>query len=566
MRLSARTPRALVAALLAALLVPVGTAPSGATPGATPGAAPGVAAAPLLPAVDALARAVDSGRIDEATYALERVASMVDLDAVRARFGEVNLPDPRDATMLLRELALRAHELEGAARLRARAYLARPTQGAADPDGYGYRVDEAPPLCSANACIHYVPRTVDAPPTIDEAPADGVPDWVRTTLDVVDEVWAFEVDGYGYRAPKADDASKENGGDGRLDVYLVDIGRDGYYGFCTSDDPNLKPSRRYRYSDMSAYCVLDDDYAEFGYADPTEPLQVTAAHEFFHAVQFAYDAFEDWWIMEATATWIEDEVYPSIDDNLQYLRRSPLSDPHVPLDKGSSPAWYGGWIFFRFLSEYLGPPGAPDPTIVRTIWSKMDGAPGGQDRYSTQALASALAERTIAGASGEVAGVLRDFAIWNTVPKAFYAEGRRYRPADIAEGRTLRGATASFASVDRIDHLANRLVSLKRGSGVPNGARLRITIDGPKAAAAPAAGVVVIARSGDVSTRTIPLDAAGDGVLKVAFGRTVSRVVVIATNGSIRFRRCWTGLTRYSCFGGTPVDDGASFAVSAAVV
>ena len=51
----------------------------------------------------------------------------------------------------------------------------------------------------------------------------------------------------------------------------------------------------YRYFDFSAYCVLDNDFsaAEFGYPDPTLPLRVTAAHEFFHAIQFAYDLYED---------------------------------------------------------------------------------------------------------------------------------------------------------------------------------------------------------------------------------------------------------------------------------
>ena len=46
---------------------------------------------------------------------------------------------------------------------------------------------------------------------------------------------------------------------------------------------------------------------------------MTAAHEFFHAVQFAYDAADDQWFMESTATWMEDEIYDDVNDNLQYL-------------------------------------------------------------------------------------------------------------------------------------------------------------------------------------------------------------------------------------------------------
>ena len=53
---------------------------------------------------------------------------------------------------------------------------------------------------------------------------------------------------------------------------------------------------------------------------PKENLQVTAAHEFFHSVQYSYDVREDAWIMEATAAWAEDEIYPKVNDNIQYLR------------------------------------------------------------------------------------------------------------------------------------------------------------------------------------------------------------------------------------------------------
>ena len=61
-------------------------------------------------------------------------------------------------------------------------------------------------------------------------------------------------------------------------------------------------------------------------------MRVTAAHEFFHAVQFGYDYFEDVWLMEASSAWVEDEIFDDIDDNRQYLAKSPLSSPAAPLD------------------------------------------------------------------------------------------------------------------------------------------------------------------------------------------------------------------------------------------
>ncbi len=40
--------------------------------------------------------------------------------------------------------------------------LARPTDGVTDPQGFGYTVAEAPPLCNTRLCVHYV-RTGPTP-------------------------------------------------------------------------------------------------------------------------------------------------------------------------------------------------------------------------------------------------------------------------------------------------------------------------------------------------------------------------------------------------------------------
>jgi hypothetical protein len=562
MRPPARILRVLPVVLLAALAVP--SVPILAAGAAAPRKAP-PAVAPAWH--DALTRALGAGRIDEAQYALERVASVFDPASVRARFGDVRRPDPRDATILLRDLMLRVQDLSGADRARARIYLARPTKPSDDD---AYSVNEETPVCSTDVCIHYVATTGDAPPNEDTSPANGIPDAVDATGAVMDDVWTFVVDTLGYRAPKSDTNSQDDGGNGKLDVYLANIGGKGLYGYCTSDDPNQKPSSGYNFYDLSAYCVLDDDYAEFGYPDPMDPLTVTAVHEFFHAVQFAYDAYEDPWIMEASSTWIEDELYDAVDDNLQYLAQSPLAQPLVPVDKNTSPRWYGAWIFIRFLSEYVGANdgGAtgPDPSIVRSIWTKLDGSPGGPDLYSTQAVASAIAARTLNGSKGKIRWVFADFGLWNSVPKKFYSEGASYGPADIAESKALTGSNHTFASTDPIDHLSNRFVSLKRGSGIAGDAKLKIRIDGPDTVSSPEASAVVVKKTGAVSAKAIVLDSAGRGSLKVAFDSTVARVIVIATNGSVRYTNCWTGATLYACYGGNPVDENRSFTVRAAVV
>ena len=520
--------------------------------------------APVAPAIpDALSRALARGQISEGRYVLERAVSLFDPARVQSRFGNVSRPDPRSATLVLRDLALRLDRLSAGELEDARRILARPTDGDV-PLGHAYTVGEETPFCAAHTCVHYVGSTDDAPPP-DDVTGGPEPDYVADVSAVVEEVWTAEVGTLGYRAPKSDATSDEDGGSGLLDVYLVDVGADGLFGYCASDDPNLDPS--YPYWDMSGYCVLDNDYkiSQFGYPDPTLPLKVTAAHELFHAVQFAYDFGEDGWLMEGTATWMEERVYDAINDNRRYLVSSPLAHPLIPLDRSTGFRVYGTWIFWQFLTEYLG--GAvPDATIVRAVWKRADGSPVGQDMFSTQALASAVGARTVGGTRWRFRWAFADFAVWNARPGKYYDEGAAYPTAAVARTTTLTRATPVRTATAKLDHLANRFVVVRRGSGLKATARLRIAVDGPNHGTGPEANVVVIRKSGVSTYKVVDLSSVGNGKVTVVFGTTVARVVVIMTNASTRYRNCYAAITPFACFGGVPVDQNRSYTFRAAVV
>ena len=514
---------------------------------------------------DALTRALREGRISAGRYALERLHSLFDLEEVRSRFGSVARPDPRSATLLMRDLVVRLDRLTPAERTRARRILARPTDGMSDPLDDGYDVEEETPLCSTHTCVHYVGSTDDAPPP-EDVTGGTEPDYVEAVSAVVEDIWDAEVGTLGYRAPKSDATSDNDGGSALLDVYLVDIGGDGLYGYCASDDPNLDPS--YQYWDMSAYCVLDNDYdiSQYGYPDPMDPLRVTAAHEFFHAIQFAYDIGEDAWLMESTATWMEERVYDDINDNRQYLSTSPLAQPLIPLDQSSGFRVYGAWIFWQFLTEYLGGTSAPDPHIVRAVWRRADGSPTGQDMYSTEALSAAVGARTIGGTRWRLRWAFADFAVWNARPGKYYDEGGAYPTAAVAKTTTLTRAAPARTSTAKLDHLTNRFVVVRRGAGLKTTARLRVTVDGPGYGTGPEARVIVVRKSGTSSYRKVDLGSAGNGAATVAFGTTVARVVVIMTNASTRYTNCYSGVTSFACFGGRPVDQNRSYTFRAGVV
>lgn len=518
--------------------------------------------APALASVgrDALVRALERGRLDEATYALERARSLFDLAGVRARYGDVVRADPRAATLILRDLVLRLDDLDPAGRAEARSILARPTDGDADPEKDGYAVPEEAPVCSRHGCVHYVASTADAPDLTDVDPANGIPDYVEAASAVLEEVWAAEVTELGYRRPKSDITSANDGGDGRFDVYLANLGDDGLYGYCTTDDPNaIDPSSTYRYYDFSAYCVVDNDYAEFPPpSNGLRALKATMAHEFFHAVQFAYDATEDAWFMESTATWMEDVVYDDIDDNLQYLAVGPLGRPRVPLDLNRGFAVYGSWIWPRFLVETSG-----DVGIIRRAWRKAAAAPGDLDLYSLEAYA-----RVIGALGAKFRWAFADFGMYGAAPAALYEEGASYPIAPDDERARITPWNGGASGSKLLDHLTNAYIRFTPGRSVASTARLAVSLDGPPQRTGTEASVVVFFTGGRVRFVPLAVDRRGDTGTVVPFdpGR-IARVELVMTNASIRRDGgCWQDPGwRYSC-AAYPRDDDLRFRYAATLI
>ncbi|HET9722894.1 MAG TPA: MXAN_6640 family putative metalloprotease [Actinomycetota bacterium] len=509
---------------------------------------------------DALTRALDRGRIDPATYALERSHALFDLRAVRSRYGDVRRSDPRGATMILRDLVLRLDELSAVQLRQAHAILARPT----DPgDADEYTVGEQTPVCSANGCVHYVATTTDAPDLTDTTPPNGTPDYVDTTLATLDDVWGSEVTTYGYRAPKADTTSSNNGGSGLIDVYIADVGADGLYGYCTTDDPNAEPGSGYQYWDFSAYCVVDDDFAVSQFpsgANGIDALQVTMAHEFFHAVQFAYDAGEDRWFMESSATWIEDEVFDPINDNWQYLPKSPIGEPQVPLDANNRFNVYGDWIFHRFFAESA--PGA-DPVVIRHAWEYADGSAVGPDKYSLKAI-----EAVVKDLGARFRWMFADFAMWNDVPAAVYDEGADYGFAPFTDAFKITRTKSSPSGSTLIDHLSSRYFWFVPGRGVRSDAKLFVGMNAPAYKTGPEASVVVFYDSGKVVFKPLAVDRAGEADIVVPFGKgKIVEVDLVMTNTSIRrATKCWTDKKwRYAC-AATPRDDDMRYVFAADLI
>ena len=309
------------------------------------------------PAASAGARAeLHSASAEQGEQALRRAEAILDGRAVKTGF---------ELTPALKEVATRMGAMDPGDRARARRLLARPTAGSAQPGEREYDVPEHdPPHCTAHFCVHWVTSGADAPPMVFSEPG-GIPDYVRTMATVFEHAYQVENGQLGWRAPKSDGS---RGGDfGKVDVYVMDVGDEGIFGYATPDAGQTGRSQR-------AYLVMDDDYAqdEFPrYADYLAPMQVTAAHEYNHVLAFGYDVFQDTWFLESTAVWMEDVVYDDVNDYLAYvgpwaqLTQVPLtrfadSDQADPFNVKA----YGDAVFSRWLDIRYG------RDLIRGAWER----------------------------------------------------------------------------------------------------------------------------------------------------------------------------------------------------
>jgi hypothetical protein len=288
---------------------------------------------------------------------------------------------PKEVTTALLALSRSLPTLDARQRARAEELLARPTDSP-DPDGSAYAVPEQPPFCVAHFCVHYVGSTPDAPNPAD-ANGNGVPDYVEGVAQVAEASYAVENGTLGWKAPVPDGT---RGGDPRIDVYLSQLAGEAF-GYSA---PDLGQKGR----SQAAYLVLDNDFAtsEFPGTTPLGDLEVTFAHEYNHVLQFGYDIAQDLWFYESSATWMEDHVYPEINDYLRYIQRW-VTRSKLPLTT-SNIKIYGSAVWNHWLAGTYG------DSVVRSAWeraAKLKPAGYSLGVYNKAIRAAARAKRGSAG-------------------------------------------------------------------------------------------------------------------------------------------------------------------------
>lgn len=299
-----------------------------------------------------------------------------------------------------------------------------------------------------------------------------IPQYVIDLAGYFDNVWTQTVTGMGYPAPPSDGLA---GGDNRFDVYLVNL--PSTYGYTTYDS-----------SASNVYIVMHNNFTS-GFPKNLDPdtrkgaQKVTAAHEFFHACQLQYTTNinpNSWW-MEATATWMEDAVYPSVKDYLNYLgrryddandngawdsgetfydidgvtaagttgRTSRWFDmPEISLDSTAGAYEYGTAVWGKYLSERYG------NGIIKSIWQRI-----GAGSTAVTAVSDELASRGTSLGSALIGFEAADY-------KRDYTDGSYY---------PIQRHNAAYASYPQaltgsLNHLSANVYAFK-----PDGATTAVT-------------------------------------------------------------------------------------------
>jgi hypothetical protein len=253
---------------------------------------------------------------------------------------------------------------------------------------------------------------LDAPPADDE---------VELIMASLEDSWNHQLEIMGHSAPYG------------TDEYLFNV----YVGDSGGCAPSADGKGGYYTTDWQGWPIIVLSQGVFNNLDYG---QTTVAHEFYHAVQHAENAYTtrgpvQWW-WEATAMWVEAEVYPGTEDYYSFLHGYAF-EPHLQLNAFSPLTGlklleeyhqYGAAIWPRYLTEYV-----TSWTTIRDSWhlGEPDGDP-------IEFIAEVLAEEL----GADIDDVFGDFAAHNATWDYYHGD-------NIASYLDYKSETTEYRSRDR---------------------------------------------------------------------------------------------------------------------
>jgi hypothetical protein len=214
---------------------------------------------------------------------------------------------------------------------------------------------------SAHFRIHYDTSGTQAAAMLDAGhqPIPGTAhEYATWVAALAESAYAVETAQLGYPAAPAD--LGQGGGD-EYDIYVSNLDTIRVYGITFPENPI--GTRR-----STTYMVVDNDFS-FVLPDSNRglpALAVTLAHEYHHAIQlgnYGDWGFDNIWFYEMTSVWMEDVVFPDVNDYYAYLRESSghFRHPETPLTAPEVIVYSRG-IWCKYLA------GRFSPDVIRSTW------------------------------------------------------------------------------------------------------------------------------------------------------------------------------------------------------
>jgi len=237
-------------------------------------------------------------------------------------------------------------------------------------------------------------------------PDAATAEFVNNVALSFDYAYDYEVNVLGFMPPPVDDPENPE-----YDVYVYNFGD---YGASTPENPVISTTR----DDYTGWIEMDNDFTHT-LTKGLGAIQVTAAHEFFHLIQFGYRVFMNTsansiFLFEATAVWMEDVVFDDVNDYYNYLPYF-FNYPYYSFSQIDGAHEYAMSIFFHYLEKKYG------RSIIKQVWEQFI------DSEPYEAI-----EQSLATQGSNLNNELAEFAIWNYYTGAradtihFYPEGNHY--------------------------------------------------------------------------------------------------------------------------------------------
>ncbi len=334
-----------------------------------------------------------------------------------------------------------------------------------------------------NFLLTYYTTGVNAVPTLDTNPANGIPDYVEKVAGYFDESWQIEVVDNRFTAPPISSGT-----------YAVSFAAQETYGYTTISNASIGLTRIVMHPNFEGFPPNDDPEGNAWGA-----AKVTAAHEFKHATQYATSRWSEGGWNEVDAVWAEDLVYDMVNDYYNYLPGdSPIRHPETPLDGGpTGTGSYEDCVWEIWMSETFG------NDIITDYWTW-------RRTHTSQSVMDSW-EAVLGTYDTTLADGWAQFTTWNygtgyrAVPGVGYQEA-----ADYPYGNFISYATTyPYSYSSSVPHLAANFIRLIGFDGEFDGT-LDIEFDGADAGGPMSLGLHITKTDGTGAIETITLDEDND--------------------------------------------------------